>query len=313
MHLVVFLFLLGVAACSVEHRTVASLPGTADVAMSARPTLEESLAAYESRLDALKARALTTGQISYAQVVEAAYTRAMLPPKTIARKRWSYLRENKLRFTDYSRLRITVPVQEEEMIRGSTPGSRLWGQYNFKGHRMHIDETAHANVIIHEAGHVLQRRELIDRRKRGRSVANSADVDRVQSAAKEGMISTSKSARLCYLIRQDELDVRLQDLNRFFANCVSARPILSPQDSLRALYALGIDISAGDVSAACLAGNLVGVTAIEDPVVIFDGRVGHLFDDASELRELCYWSKRTGTELWPELLARILREAPHHF
>ncbi|MGH8016746.1 MAG: hypothetical protein ACREIA_00380 [Opitutaceae bacterium] len=308
MRSLAFLFCLVIATTLVSGRPVASHD-----AASTRETIPARLDAYAKRLAELKRAAVESGRVSYAQVVAASYPAGVLTPDAIMRKRRLYHEEEPVLFTDYSRIHVSVPFTEKAYIAGRAPGSRLWGQYNFGSDRMYVDQAAHASVIIHEAGHVLQRKELINRRRNGESVLDDTDAERVEEAAKQGVISASRSARIRYLVRQDEMDVRLQDLNRFFANVVSDRPILSHQDALDALYALGAAPTVAEVRTAC---ELAGIRDAEPhgiPRMIVDARIDTLFDDAAELRELCYWSKRAGGELWPDILARILKQAPHHF
>ncbi len=308
-------FLLGlvVATTVVGGRSAASPPAVSARGTSPAMSVPARLDAYSERLEALKKEALASGRISYAQVIATVYPDGVLTPDVIARKRRRHRAEEPVPFTDYSRIHVSVPVREEAYIAGRTPGSRLWGQYNFGNHQMLVDQAAHASVIIHEAGHVLQRKELANRRREGISVIADTDAGRVEEAAKQGVISASRSARIRYLIRQDEMDVRLQDLNRFHANIVAGHPILTHQDALEALYAIGVAPTIDEVRAAC---ELAGIREIQprpDPRMIVDARIDTLFDDAVELRELCYWSKRAGGELWPDILARILKQAPHHF
>ncbi|BET67865.1 hypothetical protein ASA1KI_27830 [Opitutales bacterium ASA1] len=303
-----------VLACSSDARTVTS--STDNVRACAEP-IEERLTAYAERMELLRAGVEATGRVSYADVVAAAYAPGMLTAELSAMKLSARsVAEEGRGFGDYERRNVQVSVDFLEFIPGRTPGSRFWGQYNYVLHRMQVDRTAHTNVIVHESGHILQRDALLERRAQARKAGARPEArDRLGEAAKEGLITATRSERLRYLVREDEFEVRLQDLNRFFAVCVAGRPIATAQDALDALMALGIEPTEDELKEAlALAGErAVAVARGAEAPRAWEAAARELFDDAYELVEVFRWSRRAGKGLWPEQLARILREAPLHF
>lgn len=283
--------------------------------------LSETLAAYAHRAGQLRHLALAQGQVTYAEVVASAYPAGVITDELLAIKAaWRESLGSRGPFTllaDYHLANTAATVTMLNATADPVLRSTLVAQYESIQHRIGLASAASDFCIYHEAGHALQRAAL---RARGCGeapwAASHATHDRFDALLQSGRADATSVARLRYLASQDEFEVRLQDLNRFFALCVEGRPILSARDSLRALAALGVPVSFDDAHAAFSTGgeslSESDHQAIMGSIPAVPASSVDLFEDAQELRLLRRLALRTDPDGWHWILAKIIFEAPGH-
>ena len=290
-------------------------------AYQAASAAEARLFGYAARIASLRDAALSTGAIDYRSVLEAAYGGAFDIDSVLAYKRqW---REERLpanhTLTDYSTVAESAKVMATRPIRNRQLGSTMVGRYESRDHAIKIASVADDFAIVHEAGHALQRRALTDRSiHRSESIRFTELERQLHTVAAEAGLSEVATRRLRYLAAQDEFEVRLQDLNRFYALVIAPHPILTPYDALEALAGLGLAVEVDDVHAA-FEGTDWELTREETRTLLasdrFASRIASYdayFDDAYEFSMLQNLASRVDAKLWPRLLRKIVFEAPGH-
>ena len=221
--------------------------------------------------------------------------------------------------SDYASADMPVTFKHLKASRDETLGSTLIACYEANRHVVRVSELAGISTFLHETGHSLQRKALLERRFAKQSFVSASYRDRElgsQEVAGSRHLRQLEQ-RLKYLSSQDEFEVRLQDLNRFYAVSRDGSPILEPMDCVEALARIGLELSFEELESAFAS---FGWPFSEEQ---FKTRVlevekanreqGAQFEDA---RELCLMSEMINEldeRLWPLFLRKILLEAPGHF
>lgn len=291
----------------------------AAASLLAAPSLLADAARFEAYRDgavALREAAVSRGWVSYDEVVALSYGPGGLDPEILqAKADWRSERGGDRRFiTTYEGLNKRVKVFAIEPIRNVALNSHFVGLYFPRGNVIKLASTADPFVILHESGHALQRAALKQRRidasgnAAWSSLAWSADLKALDERA---------LGRLRYLTSQDEFEVRLQDLNRFYAVAVAGKPILDERDAAQALLALRLPLEFEELREAM---SELGPTLERAE---FDAMVARseaartatapAFDDARELAMLRQLAIELDASIWPALLQKILVEAPGHY
>ncbi len=309
------------AACGAEQ--IATPAATAIVPRASMSTVVRAreLDAYARRAATLRRQAVAAGHLDYLDVEQAAYPAGVITDDVLAAKaRWRAMVAARSGFTflaDYSLSNEITHVRPLVAVGDPALQSTLVAQYEATQHVIGIAPGASDFSVFHEAGHSLQRAALSARGTwQGRRAASHAPADRLEEALHAGRADDVSVQRLRYLASQDEFEVRLQDLNRFFATCVAGRPILSPSDSVRALAALGVPLETKEVSAVfAAAGQAVSGDEIDRLVAVAPitaTESAQAFEDAHELCLLRRLILRVDPTYWPHVLAKIIFEAPGH-
>lgn len=296
---------------------VAALPlALANVSESPR---QERLATYTDKVATLRSEAIRNGSVCYTDVIQTVYADFDLQSILAAKSDWRLARGSGSTFlTDYESLAASASVAEVKPVRNPQLGSTMIGRYEPRVHAIKIADTASDFAIVHEAGHALQRRALSDRSiHRSKSVRFTELELNLRSYSKRPGIDPIDAKRLRYLASQDEFEVRLQDLNRFYAITGAGRPIMDPADAIDALARLGLDLEPEIVRWALQGIEQFDGERIEailehahsEPV---SADISRYFDDAYELRMLQKLSQKIDGDLWRNLLRKIILEAPGH-
>lgn len=279
----------------------------------------ERLASYTDQVAALRSEAIRSGSVCYSDVLLAVYPGFDLQSTLATKSEWRLARGEASTFlTDYEGLAASASVAEVKPVRNPQLGSTMIGRYEPRVHAIKIADTASDFAIVHEAGHALQRQALSDRSiHRAKSVRfTELEID-LRSYAKRPGIDPIDAKRLRYLASQDEFEVRLQDLNRFYAITGAGRPIMDSADTIEALTRLGLTLDPEIVRWAMKGIGEIDEERIEAILGGADSEplaadISKYFDDAYELRMLQKLSQKIDGDLWRNLLRKILLEAPGH-
>ncbi len=271
---------------------------------------------YGHRAAALRDGALQTGSVSYIDVVDAAYGPGTISPEVLAAKE-QWRRSHGAAFeyvTDYSALLDEAAVTTLTALPDPNLQSTLVAQYESLSHTIGLAPVAADFAIFHEAGHALQRAAL---RARGTAQSRRSELPEflLLHEARHRAVDPTTLRRLEYLCSQVELEVRLQDLNRFHA-FLTGSPIMNASEALHALAALGVPLMYEETrDAFALAGHdlspeeFARCTQVQRPEA---GRVAVAFEDARELRLVRTLTRRVDPSCWTGLLAKLIFEAPGH-
>ncbi|MDQ8180702.1 hypothetical protein [Pelagicoccus sp. SDUM812005] len=281
--------------------------------------LHASIQAYSQGLAALRREASHDGQIRYVQVLEAVYSGDI--DSLIAQKlKWQEQHAKRFPFfSDYSNSHSPVRISEFNAEPDRKLGSLLVGRYEAYSHTIEVSRDATDFVLVHESGHTLQRQTLIARN------AKAIRLNRALEAMPQlhDFQATSPKARrdkqrLQYLTAQNELEVRLQDLNRLFALHNHGLPISNPIDSLQALALVGLELDLESATRALAdtpwAERRQEIRQSLATSLSRDQRasLSRSFEDAAELRLLQTLLQRHQPKAWPHTLRKLLFEAPGH-
>lgn len=281
--------------------------------------MEQRVGAYQKACDKLRSHAVETGHVAYRQVLEAVYGNdALLSQYLESTIKWQ--KTHQARYTFFSNYVSTdspIPLTEIAPTRNPKLGSTLIGRYDPRKHTIAVATIANGHAVAHESGHALQQRALLNRRSWR---AQSEQFDplltlwrRLASGRDPKSLSTQ---RLRYLSSQDELEIRLQDLNRLHAIAIGKGPIQTPEQALFALAYIKVPLSEAAVHSA-LEGSAWEMSADELGTLLRQASAAPalptletLFEDAYELRRLYRLIQRLEPELWDATLNKILFEAP---
>lgn len=294
--------------------------GPAVAFQESAPARLRAIADYRQKARKLSEDASRAGRLSYSEVLRASYPDGALSEEVLAAKsawrdQWS---DRYLFVSDYESAGVPVAVRHFDSERNAELGSTLVGRYEARGHVVRVSDLATDHTVLHEVGHSLQRKALLET-----SLAKTAFISASYQNREDSGISPPKREerspmtyrRLEYLSSQDELEVRLQDLNRFYAVCISGQPIADPLEALAALLSLGMPVSPAEVREI-----FVG-TEWEEPSAglvlqasVSEGSKAYrsAFEDAGELLLLRRLMREWDPSLWTRCLEKILFEAPGH-
>lgn len=276
---------------------------------------------YKIQQQRFSQTALENGYAAYASAVAVLYPNGVIDEAVLdAKRRWR--RETAKEFAyaaDYESLEVPVTVRTLAARDEPALGSTLVACYEANYHVVRISSQASDAAVLHEAGHALQRQALLQRTFAQSSFVSASYEPHAQGSGGKDFLANSvrrAERRLEYLSSQDEFEVRLQDLNRFYAVWSQGRPIMDPVETLKALLALGMPLRYEHVSEAIDGSDFLlgesdfSVIASETKTVSAAER--EIFEDAAELlllQELVFEIDRT---LWPLCLRKILFESPGH-
>ncbi|MDQ8204323.1 hypothetical protein [Pelagicoccus sp. SDUM812003] len=282
----------------------------------------QKLEAYRENVRQLRIQALAQGFISYSEVLTCVY--AELPDLSEilqAKRDWRqrYGRDH-IYLSNYDALSEAATVSKALPLRNRQLASTIVARYESRDHAIRIADIASDFSIVHESGHALQREALVERCvRRSQSVNFTSFEINFPSYLKRTGVDGRSAKRLRYLTSQDELEVRMQDLNRFYAVAIAGRPILTPHETIEAMATIGLRLEVDSLVSALeaakapmadrreVAAILARAKAIPEPA-----RALSCFDDASELLMMQRLTERIDPELWQTLLARLLVETPGH-
>lgn len=271
---------------------------------------------YLARAESILSMAVSEGSVSYSDVVSASYGQNGLAPSIIeAKQRWREASAS-LGFTyqcDYGNLRDAASVEKVEVGVRKQGTSYLVADYEASRHLIRLSRRATGSTLYHEAGHSLQR-DAICRDATKKYSKYSYDFKTRHSP--RGTVSKRLLEQYRYLSMQDELEVRLQDLNRAHAFAFDEGPIMDERDTLRTLAAMGFHLDFNEVAAAFeWAGRQLeksDFVALAKSEKELRPDLERRFRDARELVDLRRLAIRIDAESWPRLFAKILFEAPGH-
>ncbi|MDQ8186218.1 hypothetical protein [Pelagicoccus sp. SDUM812002] len=282
---------------------------------------EDRLLSYTEKCHALRDEAAQTGHVCYQQVLGAAYgTSAPLADFLNSTMDWQTKNRAEYSFfADYRNTDLPSALCEVPAERNQKLGSTLIGRYDPRKDAISIASIANGHAVAHESGHALQRKALLQRRDWHAQSARFDPLHALLQTHAAGFTRNSRSARrLRYLSSQDELEVRLQDLNRLHATAFGTGPIFTPLEALRALAFLDLPLSETAVQAA-LQGSPWELSTSQAAAFLADlsqphnpGAWADAFEDAYELKRLYRLIKQLDPSLWEPTLKKILFEAPGH-
>lgn len=276
---------------------------------------------YREKTRRLSEEASRVGSLSYSEVLNCTYPDGALSEDLLAlksdwRAQWS---DRYLFVSDYESASVPVAVRHFESERNAQLGSTLVGRYEARGHIVRVSDLATDHTVLHELGHSLQRKALLET-----PLAKTAFISASYQSREDTGVSRPKGRgrnartfrRLEYLSSQDELEVRLQDLNRFYAVCVAGQPIADPLEALAALVELGMPVSRDEImeifkgtqweASSASVSLQVGASSPESEAY------QSVFEDAAELLLLRRLMIEWDASLWTRCLEKILFEAPGH-
>lgn len=292
-------------------------------AADATPTgnTSSNQAAYADSLKTLRSHSTASGQITYREILRSVYGEAFDIDSIIAAKtRWQQANADEFTFiSDYGRIDIVTPLEVAAPIRNARLGSTVVGRYEPRLDRIKIADIANDPTVVHEAGHALQRAALLERRIHGTKDILNSELERsMQTGDRLNRAHSRNLARLRYLTAQDEFEIRLQDLNRFYAVVQARRPIATPIEALEALALIGLPIDPKSAEQA-LANTAWHLTADQlrptlDRAYARSAELdaAETFEDAFEFVRLHGLIAETNPDLWDEALRKIAFEAPGH-
>lgn len=276
--------------------------------------LSERIADYRERTQQFLEQALRKGIVSYRDAARASYgPRAVSASILKWKAEWrENVRPLGFRFDcDYETWGDSASLNGEIDFLEIEGESDLIAEYEARGHRIRISGAASGSTLLHEAGHTLQRRAICD------EAISACDFSKgARTLPKRSSIDVILLEHLNYLLSQDELEVRFQDLNRVYAIANHGSPIMVAEDSLKALCLLGMPLAPEEVvEAFSRAGAHISQSEAEEMLsfaVVLRVEERVVFGDASELLTLRRLVMRLDPDLWPDLLAKIMYEAPGH-
>jgi hypothetical protein len=289
-------------------REPAAAPVPSPGQASSAPVDENAMPLYLARASALRREVRQTGEVSYFQVVQAAYPPGRISPQVLARKS-AYRKRTAASIpylADYATMREVSTVQEAEKVSYPLAFRRKAdGVFFAFENRITLARSARDSALYHEAGHALQKRDFL----------GPIFEDFAESAEDERRIDGNEAEMLRYLSDLKELEISLQDLNRFHAHLVNGRPVMTPRDAIRALTAFGVIQTWDEAQAAyAIAGKKLTradfLDAWRNP---YSHRfVRMLFPDAHRLVRLREVALKTDSPLWRSLLHYLIFAAPGH-
>lgn len=290
--------------------------------LEGRNSLGERMETYAENCVALGDKAIETQSISYEEVLTSVYGPNFDVESGLASVvEWQKgNREDYTFFADYRKASVPAVLHMMLPKRNAKLGSTLIGKYNPKTDEISVATIANRFVIVHEAGHALQREALLQRRNwyamSSRFDPLAALRKRVTAGPKNNKLSAE---RLKYLSSQDELEVRLQDLNRLHAVAFEKGPITTPLEALRTLTYIGIPVTS-QAAYVALEGTPWETCLAELDKTVTNGvadseatrSLAVYFEDAYELNRIYKTINRFEPELWGAVLKKIVFEAPGH-
>lgn len=278
-----------------------------DGALEASETTGER--GYRERLSALRSRATTSGRITYAEVILAAYGEGVIDRRVLALK--SHYRRRlpaPHRFvTDYRNLEKVSMVSEGRRVFDPLTKGQVEGMYDDHESRVILTRGGGDSTLPHEVAHGLQS---------GRTSAMDGFGDRrTYRAMKAGRLTDSEERVLRYITMSGEFEIALQDLNRFHALATGKGPIMDELGSIAALARFVPGLEIDEVSAAFalerrkIARNEIAQALRTIPVGI---PTTSLFRDARRFRWMRERALRVDRDYWIALLNRAIFEAPGH-
>ena len=277
---------------------------------------------YRLRAEALLAAAVAEEGIAYRDVIDVAYGAGTIDAALLARKAtWRRrLSEEFTFFADYSLIRMVTPVRKVDAVRDTATGETIAGIFAQPENVILISGRS-PTILLHEAGHVLQRNAQPD--IPGFKIPNSPNaleplaldgITEIFAAYREGRLSSREERRLTYLVTQKEFEMLLQDLNRMHAVFLGGEPIMTPKDAVRALHLIGLTQYREQVAAAVADTEWSRVSDEVDQLqyLALAPDAPRIFPDAARVVELHTLAQQANPALWQRIYRKILFEAPGH-
>lgn len=282
---------------------------------------DSRLIEFQKRTRALKEKAVLRGQVNYLQVLESSYGMAWVDQDLLDYKQaWRQRAEGlgAIFVSDYTICDQPATVVYSTNIKDSRDDSMLVAEYEATLNQIELSSAADSSALLHEAGHALQQEAICSARS---SLKPPPGVNRLidqslRSIKNEPDREKAKVDYLKYLLNQEELEVRLQDLNRFYA-VISGQTVMNACDAVLALSALGMEIDVFQLS-PWLNGSGLGLLTNQDLAKISSSKpevsstLRRAFEDAFELMTIRRLADELVPDLWPKLLQKIALEAPGH-
>jgi len=277
-----------------------ALPGDSKSA-AANDNLREN---YKTALATLWQHKLTGGKLSYRQVLELSYKSQEISQWISVKQAWRLQHPHIHFLSDLSAIDRAIPVYWADTPEIDLFGQQISARYHPLEDKIHIWKQARHSTLLHESGHGLQRRALID----------EARPDGTPTSRQPAKLAQVNDAKLDYLLSLDEFEVRLQDLNRFHAIHHEGRPILNPKDTITALLALGMPLKYKELTSA-LSTTKWHLSKEEFHALQLNfaplNRINRAcFSEAVDLVLLRDESLRRNPETWPKVLNAIVLRAP---
>lgn len=272
------------------------------------------VAEYEKQGAALLASTLTSGTVRYIAVMRATYGEQTDALRAI--KREYRAASTGLYFSDYECEAFEpAPVCRDETT--TTMNTLVYGgMYSWTYQKVTLYGISPSySTLFHEAGHSSQRAQEPAASSQVHEETRLADA-LGRAGDLRPYVPAAKDHRYGYLLSQHEIEVRMQDLNRY-AYVTTGNAILTPSDTVRALLQMGIRLRIGEVVKALNeAGESVEVGEVEAMlrnVRKQDGReLRRVFRAAFDMAELFETTRDLSREMQGELLRKIVTETPAH-
>jgi hypothetical protein len=267
-----------------------------------------------ARLDLLAQDGVERGNVSYGQIVRAFYgedAEAVLALK----RSWRESRPDVSWLSEYDfLLDVAVNVVVDRRVGSTDPEGAVLARYTLETNTARIPRASAGAMLAHEVAHGLTRRSV-------RCVEKRASVDsRIALAGPppEAFFARESGFHpgwLAYVCSQVEFEVRLQALNRVHYE-VAGRVVDSPAEALRALVALGVDVSKKEAAAVLAALDVPEAESAARSVAGTTRRTWshsrEAFRNAEDLRLLIQMASGWNPDLRRSLLEKIALEAPGH-
>lgn len=317
-----FLFLFGAAGLFQSYTQAEDVKTSGEIVVGNDFTCSPRFEAYRVQRALFSRNAIERGYVDYAEAVKLLYPKEAIT-ETLLKQKLQWREEHLGTFvfaTEYQRLNSPVTVRPLLARREPRLGSTLVACYEANYHVVRISEQAGESAVLHEAGHAMQRAALMKRTYAQESFVSASYQSRgFGYLESEDLASYKQRAvqRLDYLSSQDEFEVRLQDLNRFYAVWGNGSPIQNPIEAARALLALGMPLSYENLTIA-LQGTKYELKRNEfEDLLRGTAKVAtpgerEVFEDAAELLTLRDLVFELDSTLWPLCLRKILFESPGH-
>lgn len=279
-----------------------------------------SLNHYSDRARSLHDFVRHQGSLSYLEAISYAYPKGSIDG-TVLRKKEIWRQDAKEKgatyVSDYTSISFAAKVVSMPRQMDASSSSFVTAEYEARHNEIRVSSQATDEALYHEAGHVLQRASICETSTSMRQFPNSVYEisSSLEALQKNKKSEQTRVSHLTYLLNQEEFEVRLQDLNRFYS-CIEGSPIMDSYQALHALMILGVEFESVPPRAIL---ERLGIYLNDSEFLSLKKRLSlaqadafSVFADARELVVIQQLSLQLYPELWPQILSKILLEAPGH-
>jgi hypothetical protein len=282
--------------------------------------IADSLNQFSNRSRSLHEIIRQQESLSYLEAISYAYAEGSIDSTVLRKKEiWRQgAKEKGATFaSDYTNLSFAAKVVSMPRQMDTSSSSFVTAEYEARQNEIRLSTQATDEALYHEAGHVLQRASICGSSTSMRQFSNSSYEisSSLEALQKNKKSENTRVERLTYLLNQEEFEVRLQDLNRFYS-CMEGSLIMDSYQALQALMILGVEFESGSEKAAL---EKLGIYLNESDFLSLrkhlppvPNKAFSVFADARELVVIQQLSLQLYPELWPQILHKILLEAPGH-